>query len=80
MAAAAYAVFGPFADAYQMSYAQSFPLSVAYFGHDRGLQFAGANWSGPSRTKEKTKRKCKGRSDMPMPMPKNVPRRAGAKT
>ena len=68
-----------FADAYQMSLHADFPPLCSYFGHDRGLQFAGANWSGPSRTKEKTERRCKGRPDMPMPMPKNVARRAGAK-
>ena len=54
MAAAAYTVFGPFADAHQMSLRAEFPLSILYFGHYRGLQFAGANWSGPSQTKEKT--------------------------
>ena len=54
MAAAAYAVFAPFADAYQMSLRAEFPPLRSYFGHERGLQFAGANWSGPSQTKEKT--------------------------
>jgi hypothetical protein len=58
---------------------QTNPLRCVFSGHDRGLQFAGANWSGPPRTKEKTKRRCKGPSDMSMPMPKNVARRAGAK-
>ena len=55
------------------------PLRCVFSGHDRGLQFAGANWSRPPRTKEKTKRRCKGPSDMSMPMPTNVARRAGAK-
>ena len=55
------------------------PLRCVFSGHDRGLQFAGANWSGPPRTKEKTKRRRKGPPDMSMPMPTNVARRAGAK-
>ena len=51
---------------------QSLPLWVEYFGHGQGLQFEGANWSGPSRTEEETKRRCKGRPDMPIPMPKKT--------